>query len=211
MLSGSSVWGTMLVLSCALKLSLTQDEHMNNALRLMSETPLIDGHNDLPWQLRMKFNNQLNTGRGLNTLRMHCIFTFLFIFNLDHFDHIKTVAGHSIIGFRGDYEGVGRDQEGLEDVSKCPALVAELLRRGWKEKITGIFNALFGPVQDSLKSTAPDDLPIPYEEVKNDCRTSYGYPVPTHTVLGQFSPSALWPSTNTDSEQPAVLVSISPL
>uniref|UniRef100_A0A8C8EL83 Dipeptidase n=1 Tax=Oncorhynchus tshawytscha TaxID=74940 RepID=A0A8C8EL83_ONCTS len=341
MLSGSSVWGTLLILSCALKLSLTQDEHMNNALRLMSETPLIDGHNDLPWQLRMKFNNQLNKvdlytlnnthtnipkireGRlaaqfwaayvpcdtqykdaarqtleqidvihrmcmkypeafmfatsskdivdafsqnrtasligvegghsldsSLGTLRTmyHLGVRYLtlthscntpwadnwlvdsgaepsqhnglsefgkqLIFEMnrigmlidlahvsenvmnqvldlskapvifshssayavcphkrnvpddvlrkvqnkkgivmvnfyndyvtcsntanlsqvaDHFDHIKNVAGHSIIGFGGDYDGVGRVPGGLEDVSKYPALVAELLRRGWTD------------------------------------------------------------------------------
>ncbi|MBN3270647.1 DPEP1 Dipeptidase, partial [Polyodon spathula] len=51
----------------------------------------------------------------------------------DHFDHIKKVAGHEIIGFGGDYDGVSRVPEGLEDVSKYPDLVAELLRRGWTD------------------------------------------------------------------------------
>ncbi|MGH0119647.1 UNVERIFIED_CONTAM: hypothetical protein FKN15_058098 [Acipenser sinensis] len=51
----------------------------------------------------------------------------------DHFDHIKKVAGHEIIGFGGDYDGVSRVPEGLEDVSKYPDLVAELLRRGWSD------------------------------------------------------------------------------
>lgn len=31
-------------------------------------------------------------------------------------------------------------------------------------------------VRDRLNGTSPDDVPIPYEEVKNSCRTSYGYP-----------------------------------
>ncbi|KAG5849318.1 hypothetical protein ANANG_G00108940 [Anguilla anguilla] len=48
----------------------------------------------------------------------------------DHFDHIKNVAGPSVIGFGGDYDGVTRVPQGLEDVSKYPDLVAELLRRG---------------------------------------------------------------------------------
>uniref|UniRef100_A0A4W6EU17 Dipeptidase n=1 Tax=Lates calcarifer TaxID=8187 RepID=A0A4W6EU17_LATCA len=52
----------------------------------------------------------------------------------DHFDHIKKVAGASIIGFGGDYDGVTRLPEGLEDVSKVPNLVAELLRRGWTDE-----------------------------------------------------------------------------
>ncbi|XP_008291322.1 dipeptidase 1-like, partial [Stegastes partitus] len=37
-----------------------QEPFMTRALQLMSETPLIDGHNDLPWQLLAQFNNELN-------------------------------------------------------------------------------------------------------------------------------------------------------
>uniref|UniRef100_H2V4T1 Dipeptidase n=1 Tax=Takifugu rubripes TaxID=31033 RepID=H2V4T1_TAKRU len=51
----------------------------------------------------------------------------------DHFDYIKKVAGVEILGFGGDYDGVTRLPEGLEDVSKVPKLVAELLRRGWTD------------------------------------------------------------------------------
>uniref|UniRef100_UPI003AAF3493 dipeptidase 1 n=1 Tax=Centroberyx gerrardi TaxID=166262 RepID=UPI003AAF3493 len=104
----------------------------------------------------------------------------------DHFDHIKKVAGASIIGFGGDYDGVTRVPEGLEDVSKVPALVAELLRRGWTddEVKSALGNNLLRvlseveKVRDSLNGTVPDDVPIPYDEVKNSCRTSHGYPDP---------------------------------
>ncbi|XP_040897553.1 dipeptidase 1 [Toxotes jaculatrix] len=102
----------------------------------------------------------------------------------DHFDHIKKVAGAGIIGFGGDYDGVTRLPEGLEDVSKVPKLVAELLRRGWTDDEV---KAALGDnllrvlteverVGHSLSGTSPDDVPIPYEEVKNSCRTHYGYP-----------------------------------
>ena len=30
------------------------------------------------------------------------------ILSIDHFDHIRSVAGAGIIGFGGDYDGVGR-------------------------------------------------------------------------------------------------------
>ncbi|XP_023646599.1 dipeptidase 1 [Paramormyrops kingsleyae] len=102
----------------------------------------------------------------------------------DHFDYIKKVADASIIGFGGDYDGVGRVPEGLEDVSKYPDLVAELLRRNWSdqevkmalgENLLRVFKAV-EKVRDSMKRTAPDDVPIPYEQVQNPCRTSYGYP-----------------------------------
>ncbi|NXI79261.1 DPEP2 Dipeptidase, partial [Rhipidura dahli] len=49
----------------------------------------------------------------------------------DHFDHIKKIAGSESIGIGGDYDGVERFPEGLEDVSKYPSLIEELLRRGW--------------------------------------------------------------------------------
>ncbi|XP_044843719.1 dipeptidase 2-like isoform X2 [Mauremys mutica] len=48
----------------------------------------------------------------------------------DHFDHIKKIAGSKSIGIGGDYDGVDQFPEGLEDVSKYPALIEELLRRG---------------------------------------------------------------------------------
>ncbi|NXD39100.1 DPEP2 Dipeptidase, partial [Copsychus sechellarum] len=51
----------------------------------------------------------------------------------DHFDHIKEIAGSESIGIGGDYDGVERFPEGLEDVSKYPSLIEELLRRGWNE------------------------------------------------------------------------------
>ena len=48
----------------------------------------------------------------------------------DHIDHIRKVAGIDHIGLGGDFDGIDSVVEGLEDVSKYPALTAELLRRG---------------------------------------------------------------------------------
>jgi membrane dipeptidase len=52
----------------------------------------------------------------------------------DHIDHIKKVAGIDHIGLGGDFDGITSVVEGLEDVSKYPALTAELLRRGYKDE-----------------------------------------------------------------------------
>lgn len=50
----------------------------------------------------------------------------------DHVDHIRKVAGIDHIGIGSDFDGFGGlPPEGLEDVSKYPALLAELLRRGY--------------------------------------------------------------------------------
>jgi membrane dipeptidase len=59
----------------------------------------------------------------------------------DHIDHIRQVAGIDHIGLGGDFDGIESVVLGLEDVSTYPALLAELLRRGYKDeditKITG--------------------------------------------------------------------------
>jgi membrane dipeptidase len=51
----------------------------------------------------------------------------------DHIEHIRRVAGVDHVGIGGDFDGIDTVVEGLEDVSKYPALFAELARRGWSE------------------------------------------------------------------------------
>jgi len=59
----------------------------------------------------------------------------------DHIDHIKKIAGVDHIGLGGDFDGITQVVQGLEDVSTYPALIAELLKRGYTDvdvkKITG--------------------------------------------------------------------------
>ena len=52
----------------------------------------------------------------------------------DHIDHIRKVAGIDHIGLGGDFDGIDTVVDGLEDVSKYPALTAELLRRGYGDE-----------------------------------------------------------------------------
>ncbi len=52
----------------------------------------------------------------------------------DHIDHIAEVAGVDHVGIGSDFDGMdGLAPTGLEDVSKFPDLLAELVRRGWNE------------------------------------------------------------------------------
>jgi membrane dipeptidase len=51
----------------------------------------------------------------------------------DHIDHIRKVAGIDHIGMGGDFDGITEVVQGLEDVSKYPALTAELLKRGYSD------------------------------------------------------------------------------
>jgi membrane dipeptidase len=60
----------------------------------------------------------------------------------DHIEHIRDVAGVDHVGLGSDFDGISTVPTGLENVSKFPDLVAELLRRGWKpedvKKLVGL-------------------------------------------------------------------------
>jgi membrane dipeptidase len=51
----------------------------------------------------------------------------------DAIDHIRQVAGVDHVGIGSDFDGITETVAGLEDVSKYPALFAELARRGWSD------------------------------------------------------------------------------
>jgi membrane dipeptidase len=52
----------------------------------------------------------------------------------DHIDHIRAVAGIDHVGIGSDYEGFDNPPPGLQDVSCYPALLSELLKRGYTEE-----------------------------------------------------------------------------
>ncbi len=52
----------------------------------------------------------------------------------DHIDHAVQVAGIDHVGIGSDFDGIGSAPDGLEDVSKFPALFAELVRRGYSDE-----------------------------------------------------------------------------
>jgi membrane dipeptidase len=51
----------------------------------------------------------------------------------DHIEHAARVAGVDHVGLGCDFAGVPMP-EGLEDVTRYPHLMAELIRRGWKDE-----------------------------------------------------------------------------
>ena len=52
----------------------------------------------------------------------------------DHIDHVRKVAGIDHVGIGLDFDGFDGPPEGLEDVSCYPALLAELMRRGYTQE-----------------------------------------------------------------------------
>ncbi|XP_071346159.1 dipeptidase 2 isoform X2 [Trachinotus anak] len=119
----------------------------------------------------------------------------------DHFDHIKKVIGAESIGIGGDFEGAASFPQGLEDVSKYPALIQELLQRNWTENeladvLRRNFLRVFKEVEEvrnQLSSNRPSEVQIPVEEVQNPCRLVLRPPqvkgLPSSTT--QHGPSGL--------------------
>lgn len=57
----------------------------------------------------------------------------------DHLDHLKQRIGAEHCGLGSDFDGMGEGPIGLEDVSKVPDLLVELLRRGWTDaEVAGV-------------------------------------------------------------------------
>ena len=52
----------------------------------------------------------------------------------DHVDYIAKVAGHDNVGLGGDYDGLAELPQGMTGVESYPALMLELMKRGWSDK-----------------------------------------------------------------------------
>jgi membrane dipeptidase len=53
----------------------------------------------------------------------------------DHIQHVGEKIGYEHVGIGSDFDGTMQTPSGLEDVSRFPFLVAELLRRGVPESL----------------------------------------------------------------------------
>jgi membrane dipeptidase len=51
----------------------------------------------------------------------------------DHVEHIRRVAGVDHVGLGSDFDGIPDAPVGLDGVNSYPALLAELMRRGWSD------------------------------------------------------------------------------
>lgn len=75
----------------------------------------------------------------------------------DHVEHIAKVAGVKHVGIGSDYDGIQVTPKGLEDVSKYPALIAELYQRGWsKQDLAGLTGGNFLRVFEGAEKVAKE-------------------------------------------------------
>jgi len=51
----------------------------------------------------------------------------------DHIEHIRKAAGVDHVGLGSDFDGIPEGPRGLEGVDRFPALLIELMRRGWTD------------------------------------------------------------------------------
>jgi membrane dipeptidase len=87
---------------------------------------------------------------------------------VDHIDHMVKVAGIDHVGIGSDFDGIPEVPEGMEDVSKLPAIPAELKRRGYSDgdirKIMGgNFMRVFAEAERVAKELqrASEATPVP--------------------------------------------------
>ncbi|MFI6940180.1 dipeptidase [Streptomyces sp. NPDC050418] len=69
----------------------------------------------------------------------------------DHVDHVRAVAGAESVGLSGTYDTADRPADGVEDTSRYPDLLTELLHRGWSE--TDLALLTWGNAQRVLRDT----------------------------------------------------------
>ncbi|TFK92082.1 hypothetical protein K466DRAFT_481304 [Polyporus arcularius HHB13444] len=126
-------------------LSHTSDDTAKQAIKY-SKAPVIWSHSsaravhDVPRNVPDDILKLIGFGKGQTDAVVMVNFAPFFVAEpgkadvkavADHVDHIAKVAGKRHVGLGSDFDGIGDVPVGLEDVSKYPALVAELYRRGW--------------------------------------------------------------------------------
>jgi membrane dipeptidase len=95
----------------------------------------------------------------------------------DQVDYVRKVAGVDHVGIGGDFDGITTVVVGLEDVSKYPALFAELAHRGWTD--------------DDLKKLAGENILRALEQAEQVAvRLQKSRPPSTRTITELDGPPA---------------------
>jgi membrane dipeptidase len=93
----------------------------------------------------------------------------------DHIDHIRRVAGIDHVGLGSDFDGISLTPEGLDDVSRYPNLIAELLRRGYTE--------------DEVRKVAGGNILRVMRAVEEAARRQQRSRPPSETLMEEIDPN----------------------
>lgn len=144
-----------------------------SAVLEISKTPVIFSHSssfskcnnsrNVPDEILLKLKEKDGVVMvNFYPLFITCSSTATLLDVANHIDHIGNVAGREHVGFGSDFDGIESVPIGLQDVSRYPFLVAEMIRRGWSDtEIIGLigenFLRVFKKIEDYSTSLKPSE------------------------------------------------------
>lgn len=130
-------------------LSHSSDETARQAIAL-SKAPVVWTHSvsralhDHPRNVPDDVLGLIGSGEGKNPGVVQCVFFPAFVgptieaANVsrlaDHIEHVAGIVGRKHVGIGSDFDGMFASVRGLEDASKYPNLVTEMLIRDWSDE-----------------------------------------------------------------------------
>ncbi|WWC58196.1 uncharacterized protein I303_100732 [Kwoniella dejecticola CBS 10117] len=178
--NGLTAWGVELVhelnrLGVMVDLSHTSDNTARDAIKA-SKAPIVWTHsgaraiNNHPRNVPDEILNMIGDGPDQNHgIVLSVLFsTFIDPNNattarvVDHIEHIAKIVGKSHVGLGSDFNGISSAVAGMEDVSKWPNMIQELLFRGWTEsEIAGIMGGNLLRVMEEVENVKDDLAHLP--------------------------------------------------
>ncbi|CAM1507788.1 Fc.00g046360.m01.CDS01 [Cosmosporella sp. VM-42] len=166
---GKELVGELNRVGIMVDLSHTTDATMKQAIAL-SEAPVVWTHAgaralwDHPRNVPDDVLNLIGDGPGKKDGVIQSVFFPHFIgpypganvsHVADHIEHIAGIVGRNRVGIASDFDGMYLTVSGLEDATKYPNLVAELLSRGWsREEMRGVLGGNLMRVMDKVDAVS---------------------------------------------------------